>query len=233
MAMFALAAGCALVAAVVATQVGGAGAATSRVIQLGKTRSTPSPACPAASTCSVVVRLSGFQRQIGGTGGVRNPFISPVTGRIVAWSITTSTPTESQRHFFNVNFGSPPTARVGVLDKVDSKPVPKYKLLRQSPRQELSQYLGEKTTFTLREPLFVKRGQIVGLSVPTWAPAFGVGLSKNNRWRASREQGRCNTAKLANAKASRAQQKVGTVRRYACDYTNARLLYTAYLATKQ
>ncbi len=229
------AAACAALVAAIAIHSASAGAVTSRVIQLGKTRSTPAAACPSQSNCTVIGKVTGFQRQIGGTGGVKNPFVSPVTGRIVAWTVTTSKPTTAQRKFFNDLFGSPPIARLAVLTKTADKPVPKYKLLRQSPRQELTAYMGERTTFTLRESLFIKRGQVVALTVPTWVPAFGVGLSSNNKWRASREPGKCNTGPghLDNAKASRAQQKVGSIRRYACDYNQARLLYTAYVATTQ
>jgi hypothetical protein len=230
--MLALAVACTTVAAVVAMHVAGAGAVTSRVIELGKTRKTPHPACP-GTNCQAVGRVTGFQRQTGGTGGTKNPFISPVTGRIVAWSITTSHPADKERKFFNDLFGSPPAARIGVLSKIADRPIPKYKLLRQSPRQKLDAYLGEKTIFTLREPLYVKRGQIVALTIPTWVPALGVNLTSKNRWRASREQSKCNTSIIANNKVSHPQQKVGTTRRYSCDYTTSRLLYTAFIATKQ
>jgi len=73
--------------------------------------------------------------------------------------------------------------------------------------------------------LRVRRGDIVGLTIPTWAPAFAQDLSARNAWRASREPGRCtNTTDVRQGKA---QQKVGKRAVYGCLYTTARLLYTA------
>jgi hypothetical protein len=228
--VLAVAAAAALVAALAGANGAGAGSGT-RVIELGRTPgSSPNPACPA--NCEAIVRVTAFQRRTAGTGGERNPFISPVTGRIVAFSVTTSRPNSAQRHFFNENFGVPPMARIGVVNKVDSAPVPKYRLLRQSPREKLTDYLGEKTIFTLREPLYIKQGHIVVLTIASWAPALANGLSTSDTWRGSREVGKC-PGTIPNAKDSRPHQQVDTTRRYACDYNTARVLYTAFVVTNQ
>ncbi len=105
----------------------------------------------------------------------------------------------------------------------------KYRLLRQSPTVKLGSALGRKQIFTLDKPLRIRKGQVVAITIPTWASNFALNVSSaDNQWRASRKKGQCNTSKIPIAKKSRPQQKVGSVRHYSCDYTAARLLYWAY-----
>jgi hypothetical protein len=183
------------------------------------------PACP--ESCQAVGKTTGFQTAIGGT---KSPFTVPYPARIVAWSIKLSAPRQNQIDFFKDFYGGDPQARLAVL-----KPIQKriragkqiYRLKSQSPIEELSPFLGTTTTFTLQSPLKVNAGQIVALTIPTWAPAFAVGQPGNTTWRASRKKAACNDADLI--KAGRPQEAVGADRAYACQYTTARLLYSATL----
>jgi hypothetical protein len=219
----AFAALCAALIGVVA--VSSAGAEQAKV--LGKTKRTPPPACP-SNPCSAIGGVTGFQRI---ADGKRNPYNVYKSGHLVAWALDLSRPKKSQRTFFgrtfkNAKFGRDPSARLAVIKHRHGR---KYKLLRQSPAVNLSGALGHREVFTLRKPLRVRKGQIVALTVPTWASNFATGISsRRNQWRASRGRGHCDTSKLHNAKRSRAQQKVGSVRGYGCDYKGARLLYWAY-----
>jgi len=87
----------------------------------------------------------------------------------------------------------------------------------------LSPYLGKTVKFGAS--LRVEKGDIVGLTIPTWAPAFAQNLSTQDAWRASREPGRCtNTTDVRQGKP---QVKVGRRATYGCRYNTARLLYTA------
>src|SRR5918995_1029738 len=130
------------------------------------------PACP--ETCQAVGKTTGFQSAIG---GVKSPFRVPFFGKMVAWSIKLSAPRANQIDFFKDFYGGSPQARVSVL-----KPIKKqiragkqiYRLKSQSPLEELGPFLGTTTTFTLQAPLKVNTGQVLGLSIPTWAPAFAV-----------------------------------------------------------
>ena len=81
--------------------------------------------------------------------------------------------------------------------------------------------------FKLGEPLAVRKGNIVALSIPTWAPAFAFDLSQANAWRASRQPGHCTNA--TDLRQGKPQQVVGSRRVYGCRYEGARLLYTATL----
>jgi hypothetical protein len=191
-----------------------------RVI-LGKTSNEPDPSCPNLP-CQAVGSVTGFQVDNGQT---QLPFLVPHDGTIKAWTLTLAQPTNSQRTFFNGFFGTPPEARLAILRRVGGTNPPRYVLRSQGSIKVLSPYLGQTVEFGAN--LKVEKGDIVGLTVPTWAPAFAQELPVNNVWRASREEGACKNA--TDIRQGEPQQKVGTRATYACKYTTARLLYTATL----
>jgi hypothetical protein len=225
---FAVAVFAAVLAAVLAT---GQASGAARVVVLGA--ATPAtPSCP--TTCQAVGKTTGFQTSIAGT---RNPFVVPFRGRIVAWSIKTGAPgtkpnpqnnNQSDYDFFVKTFGGTPKARVSVLKPIIKEIKaghPIYKLKSQSPVEDLTQYLGQTTTFTLDTPLRVKPNNIVALTVPTWAPAFAINQAANTKWQASRKRGKCNNTE--DILAGTPQDALGSQRSYACTYNTARLLYSA------
>ena len=169
--------------------------------------------------------MTGFQV---GASGSKRPFRVRKDGSIVAWSLAVSRPNKKQRKFFgnfykNNEFGTAPTARLAILTKSNGV---KYKLRRQSPVANLSNVLNSTPIFSLKTPLPVKAGDIVALSVPTWAPAFAPDISNTNTWRASRAKDKCEGND--NIKSGSPQTKVGGTRSYGCTYNGARLLYWAY-----
>jgi hypothetical protein len=186
--------------------------------------------CPA--NCLVEARVTGFQNTIG---KLRNPFVVPSRGQLLAWSIKLGKPRKPDRRSFNEAFGGS-QARLAVLRKVPktSNPV-RYKLIRQSPLEDLAPFFGSTTTFSLTTPLAVKRGDVVGLTIPTWAPAFAVSQGSSTKWTASRratkKRGGCTEDDgRANVDAGGPQMKKGTQRPYGCRYNGARLLYSATFA---
>ena len=186
------------------------------------------PSCP--DSCQAIGKTTGFQTTIGKT---KSPFAAPFAGRIVAWSIKLSQPTTKQMEFFEDFFDGPPQARLSVLKPIRKKikkGKPVYQLKAQSPVEQLNSFLGTTTTFALQAPLKVKKGHIVALTVPTWAPAFAVGLGGNTAWQASRKRTKCN--KAADIKAGRAQQALNKGRSYGCTYKTARLLYSATIVAR-
>ena len=191
-----------------------------RVI-LGQTSSVPDPSCPELP-CQAVGSVTGFQVDNGQT---RLPFLVPHDGTIKAWTLTLAQPTGSQRSFFNGFFGTPPEARLAILRRVAGTNPPRYTLRSQGSIKVLSPYLGQTVEFSSN--LAVEKGDIVGLTVPTWAPAFAQNLSASNVWRASREPGTCKNA--TDIRQGEPQQKIGRRATYGCKYTTARLLYTATL----
>lgn len=198
----------------------GAGAATSSraTVVLGATASTPDPSCP-EQPCQAIGSVTGFQV---GTNQSKLPFRVKRPGRVKAWTLTLSQPTNRQRSFFNGFFGTPPEARLAILRRVPGSSPPRYNLRRQSRVHVLSPYLGQTVKF--RASLKVEKGDIVGLTIPTWAPAFAQDLSGKNSWRASRKPGKCTNT--TDVRQGNPQQKVGKRAVYGCRYSTARLLYT-------
>lgn len=183
--------------------------------------------CP--QDCLVEAQVTGFQTSIG---KIRDPFVVPEDGNIVAWSVKLGKPRKPDRRSFNKEFG-PSRARIGILRRVKGSSSPrKYKLLRQSPGEDLGPFFGSTTTFSLTEPLAVREDDIVALTIPSWAPAFAVGQGMLTEWMASRrptsKRGGCTVnGGFANVDAGSPQQKKGTQRPYGCAYDQARLLYSA------
>jgi hypothetical protein len=199
-----------------------AGAATSETqsttVVLGNTATTPDPSCP-DSPCQAIGSVTGFQVS---TGQGSLPFRVRRDGKVKSWTLTLSEPTSSQRSFFNGFFGTPPEARLAILRRIPGTNPPRYELRSQGSIHVLSPYLGQTVKFGAS--LKVKAGDIVGLTVPTWAPAFAQGLPSNNAWRASREAGKC--VNSTDVRQGEPQMKVGTRADYGCRYSTARLLYT-------
>jgi hypothetical protein len=190
-------------------------------VVLGNTSTTPDPSCPGLP-CQAVGSVTGFQVSNGQT---RSPFLVPHDGKIKAWTLTLAQPTNKQRSFFNGFFGTPPEARLSILRRVAGTNPPRYNLRSQGSIKVLSPYLGQTVKFGSSLP--VEKGDIVGITVPTWAPTFAQGLPANNVWRASRAPGACTNA--TDIRQGEPQQKVGQRATYGCRYSTARLLYTATL----
>jgi hypothetical protein len=225
-AAYALAFAALCAALVTAIAIPSAGASRAKVI--GHTKHTPNPACP--KSCAAIGKVTGFMTK---ADGKKRPFRIAEDGTIVAWAIDLGRPSKSDRNFFGdlfhkKKFGTHASGGIGILKRKDDH---HYKLVKTSPMVDLQQSLGRKEIITLDKPLRVKKGQVVALTVPTWASAFAVNLNTDkNAWRASRKPSRCNVGRkhLNNVKASRPQKKPRSIRKYGCVYTGTRLLYWAY-----
>jgi len=217
----ALAAACSL-AVLVPLSAGTAVAKVAKTsVILGQTSSVPDPSCP-EKPCQAIGSVTGFQISNGQT---RLPFLVGHGGAIKAWTLTLSQPTNSQRAFFNGFFGTPPEARLAILRRIPKTNPPRYNLRRQGSVKVLSPYLGQTVRFGAN--LRVRKGDIVGLTVPTWAPAFAQDLSSRDVWRASRAPGKCTNA--TDIRKGEPQERVNRRATYGCRYRTARLLYTATL----
>jgi hypothetical protein len=215
------AAACSLVLAVALVPGSSAAPVSKTTVVLGSTSSVPDPSCPELP-CQAVGSVTGFQVNNGQTV---NPFLVTHPGTIKEWSLTLAQPTPSQRSFFNGFFGTPPEARLAILRRVPGTNPPRYNLRAQGAIKVLTPYLGQTVKFSAN--LAVERNDIVGITVPTWAPTFAQGLAANNIWRASRAPGTCTNS--TDIRQGEPQEKVGRRATYGCKYTTARLLYTATL----
>jgi hypothetical protein len=194
-------------------------AADAKIIELGQFSSDAKPTCP-GKPCLAISRTTGFQVKVGAE---RDFFIAPSNGRVVAWSVTLGAPTAKQIKFFNDGFGGPPSANITVMrpgDKLFQTAV------SQSPVMQLTPYLGETVQFPLERTLAIKKGQLVALTVPTWAPALAIGFGNDTSWRASRGQGKCNDFATQTAMTT-----MGASTQFRCLNRTARLTYSVTMIT--
>jgi hypothetical protein len=166
-----------------------------------------------------VTRTTGFQVKVGST---RSLATVPRNGTVVAWTIALGTPNATQVKFFNSNEGGTASAAIAVLAP-QPKPNLTYKLVAQSPVVPLEKYFGKTAQFPLATTLQVKKGDVIALAVPTWAPALALGFTNETSWRASRPRTQCSSTSAQSA------QQLGSAVQYYCLYRQARLTYSATL----
>ena len=190
------------------------------VRELGETEDTVRSKCP-GDPCQVLNQVTGYQ---GRSGTKKNPYVIPRAGKIVAFSVTLADLAENQVSFFNQSFGSPASVRLSILRRGKKRKTRlNHRLMAQSGVYRVDRYFGSTPTFGLNKPLRVRKGHIVAITVPTWAPSFAYSLPRSNWWRSSRQKGECNRTPPARSPHNR----VGRVVRYGCTYFTARLQYTA------
>ena len=191
--------------------------ASAKIVEVGRT--DVAPACP-ATPCLALSRTTGYQVKVADE---RNAFVVPEDGKIVAWSIALGKPTAEQIGFFDKNFGGTASARLTVLRAGNTL---YSRTVTQTPVQKLQPYLGQVVQFPLGRALNVKKGYVIALTVPTWAPALTPLLTDHSSWRASRPGGKC-----SDLESQTAQMSLNLVAQYRCLY-KARLTYSATLVTR-
>jgi hypothetical protein len=190
---------------------------------IGTTTPATVPSCPgngATDPCLAVSRTTGFQVKVGSE---RNLLSAPRAGTIVAWTITLGNPNATQIKYFETNEGGPAEAGLAILAP-QRKPNLTYKLIAQSPLVKLQPYFGKTAQFPLETTIPVKKGYVVALTVPTWAPALALGFGNDTSWRASRPKAGCKTTTTQTT-----QTEIGGAAQYYCLYQTARLTYSATL----
>lgn len=186
---------------------------------IGATTPATVPSCP-GSPCEAVSRTTGFQVKVE---SARNLLSAPRSGTVVAWTITLGKPSAAQIKYLNTNEGGPAEAGIAVLAP-QPKPNLTYKLVAQGPLVKLQPYFGETAEFPLETTIPIKKGYVVALTVPTWAPALALGFGNTTSWRASRPRTGCKSTS-----AQTTQTALGSAVQYYCLYQTARLTYSATL----
>ncbi len=194
-----------------------AAASISEISALGDNK----PGCPGfdANNCRIVlVRQTGFQAKVGTT---KNFTTIPSTGHIVAWTLPLAAVSASQVEKVNARYGGAPKVAVVVLAP-QGKSV--FKVVQKGPLVDVSKYLGTTPTFALPTALPVKKGQVVGITVPTWAPVIQLGLGADTSWRSTRP---VKDVVQDNFASQRALVGNATTGSFAALYQRARLTYSA------
>jgi hypothetical protein len=188
--------------------------ASAKRTELGELADAVRGSCP--ENCQAVTRSTGYQAKVGPN---RTLYRAPDDGRIVAWSIALGKPGPKQTAFFEERYGGTARAAIVVLD-------PGRKLSRtavgKAPLQKLTDYFGQTVQFPLRRTLRIRKGQYVGLTVPTWAPALQIGLGSDTSWRSSRANTGCLDTTTQFALLGKRLQAP-----FRCLYKTARLTYSA------
>jgi hypothetical protein len=215
----------------------GPGVASAQIVELGQTSSSPvaTPACPsgvALADCVIVLtRTTAVQTE---TNGLLNPTRVTKDGWIVAFTVGLSNLTSNAKtelgllKGLDAKYGGPPQIVLSVL-----KPGPKnkYTVVAQSPTFHVLPYLGSvlqqplslPPAFSTMTALPVKKGEVVGLTVLTWAPVLTYNLTASKyTYRQSR---RANCIHAAGTQT--AQTTLNESQQYLCTYTGTRVQYSA------
>ena len=191
--------------------------ASARIIEVGATAAQATPTCP-SSPCRAVTRTTGYQAKVGDS---RAAYVVPRNGRIVAWTIKLGSPDARQIEFFQDSYGEA-SAQLTILRRGKRL---FHRVIGQSPVQQLQPYFGQSVQFPLERSIRVRRGQVVALTVPTWAPALSQLVDDGSSWRASRAKERCSDFDRQTA-----QTQMRQLTQYRCLYRE-RLTYSATLIT--
>lgn len=140
-------------------------------------------------------------------------------GRVVSWTITVSKPNADEVSFFDQLAGGPPQAALVTLRQGSNY---RFRVVGVTPIVVLTPFFGQTKVFTLATPLPVIPGEVLGLSVPTWAPSLELGQPSETAWRASRAHGSC-----SNVATPTFQIDTGGLGQFQCVYRNGLLTYGA------
>jgi hypothetical protein len=208
--------------------------APAKIVELGQTSPITAPSCPKGvqpSQCFIILTRTTAVQSI--SDGVKYPTTVKQDGWIVAFTaglskLSSDATTEKKYlHLLDQAYGGTPQLALTVL-----RPGPKnrYTVAAESQTFHLIPFLGQvlqeplslPPNFTQFTALPVKKGDVIGLSVPTWAPVLSYNLNASKfAYRQSR-MANCKNA----AGAETAQMTVGASTRYLCSYTGTRVEYS-------
>jgi hypothetical protein len=198
---------------------GVAGAATAyEYFGLGAAPGPVVPSCP-GKPCAVVTETTGFQASIGGR---HSTSVVGRAGHVTSWRIALATPSPAETAYFDMSVGAPPSAGLVVLRHTVGY---HFRVVGASLIVLLAPLFGRTTKLVLKPRLPVRPGDILALTVPTWAPALAVGLGAGTAWRSSRPAGTC-----SNLFSQTAVISPGAVTTSECVYATARLAYGVTVA---
>jgi hypothetical protein len=206
-------------------------AASAAVVELGAT-ATPlvAPTCPknvTPASCTIILtQMTALQTM---RDGLAYPTTVKRAGRIVAFAVglsalsTNRTTAKADIHYLDHTYGGTTQAAVTVLRLTGPSRLRRWRVVAESPVYHLQPYLGQVVQLPLTTSLPVLPGDVVGLTVPTWAPVLSIDLaSAKFAYRQSRTTN-CSSPPAT----SQAQIRVGMSAQYSCNYPGTRVEYSA------
>jgi hypothetical protein len=200
-------------------------------IELGATSTAVvAPVCPAGvsqSACKIVLTQVTALETV--RDGVDYPTTVRKAGEIVAFTLGVSALSSSAKtvagdiKYLNTTYGGSAQAELTVLRPIGKHSLRQWAVAAQSADYHLQSYLGQVVQFPLATPLPVVPGEVIALTVPTWAPVLSFDLTPSKfAYRQSRK------ANCTYPPASlQAQLTIGQNAAYQCDYPGTRVEYTA------
>ena len=208
-------------------------ATTGQIVELGSQTGTPlvAPTCPpgvAPANCNIILQRVTALATI--RDGVSYPTKATKTGRIVSFSVglsqlSSSTSSRQQDiNYLNQKYGGDPQVAIAVLKHV-GKGGQKWQVVQQSSVFHVVRFLGSVTQIPLVKSLYIRPGQAVALTTPTWAPVLSINVTKS---KFAYRQSRSGTTKQCGLPGSQNQaQKLGQTTDYNCKEAGTRIEYAA------
>jgi hypothetical protein len=223
-------------------------AASAAEVQIGVTTSPlVSPTCPAnvqPKDCTILLtQVTAYETL---RDGVVNPDMVKHSGVISSFTLGLAPSSLVTPAIFaakNVQYGGPPEAQLTALIPTGTPTNPSFRVAAQTAVVKLHSEFGKVAEFPLLTPLPVVKGEIIALTVPTWAPVlsiqqdstkFSYAQSRVNvpvNVQVKKKDGTTVTQRVTNCKASQtvnlAQIVVGELSGYSCSYPGNRIEYSA------
>ena len=236
------------VAAVVVAAAFLPAAASAAEVQIGVTTSPLiSPTCPPGATgskCTILLdHVTAYETL---RDGIANPDTIKRSGVISSFTLGlagTNLITPSLYASISTSYGGPPEAQLTALVPTGTATNPSFRVAAQTTVVKLQSELGKVAEFPLLTPLPVVRGEILALTVPTWAPVLSI---QQDKTKFSYAQSRINvpvTVQVKNSSGTLVNQRVsacnttstvnlaqivvGELSGYSCSYPGNRIEYSA------
>ena len=221
-------------------------------VQVGVTTSPlVSPTCPAnaqGANCTILLtQVTAYETL---RDGVSNPDTVKQAGVISSFTLGlagTDLITPAIIAAKDAQYGGPPEAQLTALVPTGTPTNPSFRVAAQTAVVKLRSELGKVAEFPLLTPLPVVRGEILALTVPTWAPVLSIEQDKTKfSYAQSRTQTmvtvkvKTSTGAIVNKRESScftagtinfAQIVVGELSGYSCAYPGNRIEYSALEVT--
>jgi hypothetical protein len=222
--------------------------ASAAEVQVGVTTSPlVPPTCPAGTagnSCTILLyQVTAYETL---RDGVANPDTIKQSGVISSFTLGlagTDLITPTVIALKDQQYGGPPEAQLTALVPTGTPTHPSFRVAAQTAVVKLTSELGKVAEFPLLTPLPVVRGEVLALTVPTWAPVLSIQLdptkfayaqSLTKQWLSqSVKQANGNIVKQRyqscdmTSHADLAQIVVGELSGYSCVYTGNRIEYSA------
>jgi hypothetical protein len=207
------------------------GAADASEIVIGQTSSPlVAPSCPAGvspSNCTIVLpQMTALETS---SNGFADPTTVRQAGELVALDLGISSISSNPRtaaadvSYLDSTYGGPPEAAVTVLRPIGKRSRNLWTVAAESQPIELGSHLGQVDEFPLISELPVVPGEVIALTVPTWAPVLSIDLAGDQfAYRQSLNRDCAHTSLESDA-----QMMIGLSATYGCSYSGTRVEYAA------